>query len=115
MAKLIANEMMGSDDDRETPHLPRRSKQCTSARTQPQSSVIATGNCFDPLPVEESSDSDDGDYNGSGSSSSAPSSDSDIEEIGMLNSPTYLALQEIFLPYQAPQMLLSIFSLGDGI
>jgi len=81
MAELIANEMMGSDDDRETPRSPRRSKQRTGARTQPRPSVIATANSFDPLPVEESSDTDDGDYNGSGSSSSAPSSDSDIEEI----------------------------------
>jgi len=81
MAELIASEMMGSDDDRETPHSPRRSKQRTSARTRPRSSVIATGNSFDPLSVEESSDADDGDYNGSGSSSSAPSSNSDIEEI----------------------------------
>jgi hypothetical protein len=81
MAELISNRMMGSDNDRETSCLPRCSKQHTSARTQPQSSVIATGNSFDPLPVEESFDADDGDYNGSGSSSSAPSSDSDIEEI----------------------------------
>jgi len=76
---------MGSDDDTVIPRSPRRSKQRskqrTSARTQPRSSVIATGNSFDPLPVEESSDADDGDYNGSGSSSSEPSSDSDIEEI----------------------------------
>ncbi|KIM78191.1 hypothetical protein PILCRDRAFT_11410 [Piloderma croceum F 1598] len=81
MAELIANKMMGSDNDRETPCFLRHSKQHTSARTQPQSSVIATGNSFDPLPVEKSSDTDNGDYNGSGSSSSAPSSDSNIKEI----------------------------------
>ena len=73
---LIANELMDADD--ETPSSSRRTRPCTTNKTRMQISAIVTGNSFDPLPVEESSDAHDDDYSKSSSSSS---SDSDVEMI----------------------------------
>lgn len=51
MAALIANELMDSDD--ETPSSSRRTRPRSTNKTRTQTSAIATGNSFDPLPVEE--------------------------------------------------------------
>jgi hypothetical protein len=78
MAEIIANEMLASDEDN-TSHLAAQKKRHTKDKTRPQSCIIPTGNSFDQLTIEESSDADDGNYEGTASSVS--SSSNDVEEI----------------------------------
>jgi hypothetical protein len=79
MAELIASEMRGSDDEHNISRSTKPKKQRTKSKTQSRSSAVSTGNQFDPLTVEESSDADDGDYEETISSSSTATTDSDVE------------------------------------
>jgi hypothetical protein len=79
MAELIASEMRGSDDEHNISRSTKPKKQRTKSKTQSRSSAVSTGNQFDPLTVEESSDADDGDYKETISSSSTATTDSDVE------------------------------------
>ena len=79
MAELIASEMRGSDDEDDVSSSTRPKKWHTKSKTQTRSSAVSTGNPFDPLTVEESSDADDGDYEETVSSSSTATTDNDVE------------------------------------
>ena len=57
IAELIASEMVGSVDDNDVAgSLKSKKKNRTKSKAKLQSAALATGNSFNPLPVEEFTD-----------------------------------------------------------
>ena len=84
MAAGIAQDMLGSDgsaDEAVAISSAPKARRTAGGKGNKTRVLMATGNPFDPLIIEEASDVEDDDYAAKTSSSSASGTDTEIEEI----------------------------------